>query len=193
MDRQDRDGVGVGIELGAGRIVARLDERLQVARDEHRPIVGEQRRLGADDVEEPGDVLERLLGRGRVGLREPARASPVSRRNVVQHLAGGSLAGELRMSRRSSATRRAAASRVAWREAQDPRLALELLEHVPEHRVVPPPRRVDDRRQVVAADAVQVGRGERVDVDARATGRRRPQEREQAAGPRAVRTGPTCR
>ena len=69
------------------RIVAGLDERLEVARDERRPVVGEQRRLGADDVEEPGDVAERLLGGDRVGGREPAEQSRVAQ-EAVQDFAG---------------------------------------------------------------------------------------------------------
>jgi len=52
VDGHHRDGVGVGVDVRRRRVVARLDERLQVAGDEQRPVVGEQRRLGTDDVEE---------------------------------------------------------------------------------------------------------------------------------------------
>ena len=70
MDRQHGDRVGVRIELGGRRIVARLDQRLEVAGDERRPIVREQPGLRPDDLEEPGDVPERLLGaHGRLGRR----------------------------------------------------------------------------------------------------------------------------
>jgi len=62
--------------------------------DEHRPVVREQRGLGADDVEEARDVRQRLLVRDRIGLGqplEPARA-PEER---VQDLAGGPFVGQL--------------------------------------------------------------------------------------------------
>ena len=61
MDGHHRDGVRVRIDVGGGRVVARLDQRLEVAGEEHRPVVGEQRALGPDDVEEAGDVRQRLL------------------------------------------------------------------------------------------------------------------------------------
>ena len=43
VDRQDRDRVGVRVELGGGRIVAGFDQGRQVRRHEDGPIVGEQR------------------------------------------------------------------------------------------------------------------------------------------------------
>ena len=46
------------VELDRRRVVARLDQCPQVAGDERAPIVGQQCRLGPDDVEEPGHVLE---------------------------------------------------------------------------------------------------------------------------------------
>ena len=75
MDGQHRDSVGVRIELGGGRVVAGLDERREVPRDEDRPVVGEERRLRADDLEEARDVLELLLGGRRVRADQPGEAS----------------------------------------------------------------------------------------------------------------------
>ena len=56
VDGQDRDGVRLAVEVGRRRIVAGLDERPEMAGHERAAIVGEQRRLGADDIEEPGRV-----------------------------------------------------------------------------------------------------------------------------------------
>ena len=96
MDGQDRDGVGVRVELGRRRVVARLDERGEVRRDEDGPVVGEQRRLRADDLEEARDVLELLLGGRRVRADQPGEdAAPAQ--EAVQELTGGSLVGRLRV------------------------------------------------------------------------------------------------
>ena len=64
------------------------------------------------------------------------------------------------------------------RDAEDPGLAVELLEDRPDGPV-PAAGHVDDRGQVLAAEAVDLGRREGVQVDARAEVRGDPQEREQ--------------
>ena len=56
------DGVGLGIQVCGRGVVARVDERREVGRKEDGPVVGEQVGLGPDDLEEAGDVRERLLG-----------------------------------------------------------------------------------------------------------------------------------
>ena len=64
------------------------------------------------------------------------------------------------------------------RDAEDPGLALELLEDRPD-RPVPAACHVDDRGQVFAAEAIDLRRREGVQVDARAEVGGDPQEREQ--------------
>ena len=63
----------------------------EVRRDEDRAVVGEQRGLGADDLEEPGDVRERLLGgrpcrsrRGGPACRCRAGTGRAARRPVAR-------------------------------------------------------------------------------------------------------------
>ena len=73
MHGDDGDRVGVRVEVGRGRVVAGLDERLQVRREEDRPVVGEQVGLGPDDLEEAGDVRQRLVGRRRVGPHQAGK------------------------------------------------------------------------------------------------------------------------
>jgi hypothetical protein len=43
VDGQDGDRIGVRVEIRRRGVVTRLDERLQVARDEDRAVVGEER------------------------------------------------------------------------------------------------------------------------------------------------------
>ena len=73
VDGDDGDRVRVGVEIGRRRVVAGLDQRLQVRRQEDGPIVREQARLGPDDLEEPGHVSQRLFGGRRPGLGERAQ------------------------------------------------------------------------------------------------------------------------
>ena len=97
VDGHHVDRVHVRVRISGRRIVAGLDERRQVAGEEHRAIVGEERRLRADDVEEPPDVGELLLGRhgrGAGELREPARVA----QERVEDLARGSALGQLPVS-----------------------------------------------------------------------------------------------
>ncbi len=176
VDGQHRDRVGIGVELGGGRVVARVDERGEIRRDEDRPVVDEQRGPCADDLEEPGDVLELLLGRGRVG-RDQSREQAARLEEPVQQLAGGELVRGLGIPAQVGDEARHGRARLG-RDAQDARLAVELLEHRP-HRAVPATRHVDDRGQVLAAEAVHLGRGQRVQVHARLEVGDDAQEREQ--------------
>ena len=176
MDREHGDRIGVGIELGRRRVVAGLDEGLEMAGHERAPVVGQHRRLGPDDVEEAGDVLDRLL-RGRiVGGRVTGQPARIAQERV-EDLARRACVGELRVATEvgdEPAQRRAGRRR----QAEQAGLAVELLEDVPD-RPVPPARAGDDRRQVVAAEAVHLGCGQGVHVDARAEVGDRPQEGEQ--------------
>ena len=86
VDREHGDGIRVRIELRGGRVVARLDERLEMACHEHRPVVRKQGRLRPDDLEEAGDVLERLFGGDAVGAGQ-ARQQPGPAQERVEHLA----------------------------------------------------------------------------------------------------------
>ena len=76
-------------------------------------------------------------------------------------------------------TRRWAACRVSERQAQDPGLALELVEDGPDGPVSSPGH-VDDRGQVLAAERIRVGGRQRVQVDARLEVGDDAQERQQA-------------
>ena len=178
VHRQHRDRVRIRIEVGRRRVVTGFDQRLEVAGHEHRPVVGEQGRLGADDVEEPGDVAEPLLGRGGLGAGQP-REHPAVAQEGVQHLARRAFVGHRRVAGqvRDEPTDRLPARRG---DAQDARLPLELVERRP-HRPMPAAGGVHDRRQVLAAQAVDLRRGERVQVDARFGVRDRAQERHEQA------------
>ena len=96
VDGQHRDRVGVRVELGGGRVVARLDERGEVLRDEDGPVVGQERRLRADDLEEARDVLELLLGGRRVRADQPGEDAARAQ-EAVQELAGRSRVSRLRV------------------------------------------------------------------------------------------------
>ncbi len=76
VDGHHGDRVRVGVDVGRRRIVAGLDQGLEVAGEEHGPVVGEERRLGAHDVEEARDVGQRLLGRDGLRLGQALAASP---------------------------------------------------------------------------------------------------------------------
>ena len=95
VDGQHGHGVGIRIEVGRGRIVAGLDQRLQVLGHEHRPVIGQERGLGADEVEEAGDVAEPLVRRGGGGGRQPRQQAAVAQEGV-EHLAGRPLVGHRR-------------------------------------------------------------------------------------------------
>ena len=82
VHRHDVDRVDVRIRVRGRGVVAGLDQRREVAGEEDRPVVGEQRRLRPDDVEEPADVRELLLGGDARRRRRAPRASRVSRRNA---------------------------------------------------------------------------------------------------------------
>ena len=94
MDGEDRDGVGVRIHLGRGRVVARVDKRLQVAGHEDDSIVRKQVRLRADDVEESGDVRKGLFGGHGVRRRQPAQQTALAQ-ELIEQLAGRPLVGQL--------------------------------------------------------------------------------------------------
>ena len=93
VHRQYRDCVRVGIDLGRGGVVARIDQRLKVPGHEDRPIVGQQVRLGPDDLEEAGDVLEGLLGGHRVRRGQRGQDAAVSQ-ELVEDLARRPLMGQ---------------------------------------------------------------------------------------------------
>ena len=95
VDGQDRDRVHVGVELGGRRVVARLDQRLEMSRDERGAIVGEQRRLRPDDLEETGDVAEGLLGGDRWRRGQPPER-PGLPQEGVQDLRSGPLVRQQR-------------------------------------------------------------------------------------------------
>ena len=96
MDRQHGDGIRVRIEVRRGRIVAGLDQRLEMTRHERGAVIGEQRRLGADDVEEAGDVAKLLLAATDASTaRRAERAAPTQER--VQDLPGRPLVGQRRV------------------------------------------------------------------------------------------------
>ena len=178
MDREHGDGVRVRIELRGGRVVARLDERLEMARHEHGPVVREQGRLRPDDLEEAGDVLERLFGGDAVGAGQ-ARQQPRPAQERVEHLARRPLVRERAVGAQVRDEPGDARPAVG-RDAQDAGLAIELLEHVP-HGAVAAPGRGDDGGQVLATERVQLRGRERVDVDARRQVRDGAQERHQEA------------
>ena len=182
MHRQHGHGVGVRIEIGRRRIVAGVDQRLQVAGHERRTVVGEERRLRADDVEESRDVAEALLGgRGRRGGQP--RQDPAVPQEGVQHLAGGSIVGRrhVPMEVGHEAVHAGSGRRG---EPEDARLPLQLV-HGGEHGSVLASGEVHDRRQVVAAEGVHLRGREGVDIDARVRIGDRPQEGHQQPDLRA--------
>ena len=164
VHREHRDGVGVRIEIGGGRIVAGVEQGLQMACHEQGAIVGEESRLRSDDVEEPGDVAEAFLGRGRLRRGQPGERAAVTEERV-QHLAGRALVGHRREPGHVGDEPMHALARPRG-HAQDAGLAVELVERG-HHRAVSAAGRVDDGGQVVAAEAVHLRGGERVQVDAR--------------------------
>ena len=178
MDREHGHRVGIRIEVGRGRIVAGLDQRLQVLCHEHRPVIRQEHGLRADEVEEASDVAEPLV-RGRGGRRCQTRQEATVAQEGVEHLAGRSLVRHRREP--VHVADQAMDGRPRRRcQSEDAGLPLELV-HDRHHRPVAPPGRVDDRGQVVATEPVHLGRGERIEVDARIGVRDDPQERHQEA------------
>ncbi len=170
---QDGDRIDVRVEVRGRRVVARVDERLEVPRHEHRPIVDEQRRLGTDDVEEPRHVGEPVLG-ASVRRRGQARHESAVAEERVEHLARRPFVRQRRVAAEVDhqamdglPTRR--------RDAQEPRLAVELLDDGPDGPV-PAPGRIDDRRQVLPSERVWLDRRQGVEIDARLRIGDRPQE-----------------
>ena len=96
VDRENGNGVRIGVHLGCGGIVAGVDQRLQVAGDEHDPVIRQQVRLGAHDFEEPGNVLERFLSCYRIRGGKPREQAAVAQ-EPVQDLAGGLLVSQFRV------------------------------------------------------------------------------------------------
>ena len=163
MDREDRDGVRIRVELSGGRIIARFDKRRQVRRHEDSPVVAEQRRLRPDDLEEAGDVRELFLGRRRICRDQPGEQA-AGAQEPVQELARGPLVrvvGVAAQVRHELVDRR---SRL-WPDAQDARLAIELIEHRPD-RAIAASGHVDDGSQILATEPIDVRCGDRVEVNA---------------------------
>ena len=165
-----------GSSSAVGGIVAGFDQGGQVARDEDGAVVGQQRRLGPHDLEEPGDVLERLLGGRLVRLDQPGQQAAAPE-EAVEQLPGRALVGHLGVAAqvRHQPVRRVARLRA---QPQDPGLALQLVEDRPDGAVAAAGH-VDDGGQVLAAERVGVGRRERVQVHAGLEVRHHPQEGEQ--------------
>src|SRR6185503_15717101 len=99
------------------------DERLEMAGEERRPVVGEERRLRPDDLEESGDVPEGLL-RADGGVRGKSPQRPGLTQEAVEDLPGRPLMGERR--ERSKVLDQSVGCRPRLRsKAEDPRLPLE--------------------------------------------------------------------
>ena len=92
VDREDRDAVRLGVEVRRRRIVAGVDERLEVLGEEYGSVIRQHGRLRPDQVEEPRDVAQSLIGGGRVGHGEPGQQPAVAEEGI-QHLAGRTLMG----------------------------------------------------------------------------------------------------
>ena len=159
MDGQDGDRVGVGIELGGGWIVAGIDERCKVRGDEDGAVVDQKGRPGSDDLKEARDVLELLLGRRRV-RRDELGEQATRLEEPIQQLACGEVVGGLGVPAQSADQPGHGGARLGG-DAQDPWLSIELLEDRP-HRAVPAAGHVDDRGQVLAAEAIHLGCRQRV-------------------------------
>ena len=69
----------------------------EMRRDEDRPVVGQQRRLAADDLEEPRDVAGALPRRRACRWPASLRQQPARAQEPVQQLAGRPLVGDLRV------------------------------------------------------------------------------------------------
>ena len=176
VDRHHRHGVRVGVDVRRGRVVPGQDQRLEVARQEDRAVISQERRLGADDVEEARDVGQRLLGGHRVRLRQPLEP-PGALEERVDDLAGGALVRQLHVRLEVRDELCGSGPRLG-RQAQDPRLSAELLQDL-EHGPVAAARHLDDAHQVRPTQAVQLRRRQRVHIHGRRGIRDRPQERQE--------------
>ena len=198
VDGQDGDRIEVRVELRRGRVVAGLDERLEMTGHEDGPIVRKDRRLGTDDLEEPSDVAEGFLGRDRVRCCEPGEHA-ASAQEPIQQLARRLLVGRLAIGLqvRDQA--------VTWRAISGPPAGSPAARRVHQDGPdgpVPSTRHVDDAGQILAAQAVELRGRERVDVDARLRISDDPEEGQQetdlrtavqARGPRkSPRDRPPC-
>ena len=70
VDRQDVDRVLVEVRLGSGRVIADLEEQVQISRERPDGIVLDQVREALDLVEEQSEVLDARLGLERQRLDE---------------------------------------------------------------------------------------------------------------------------
>ena len=173
---EDRHGVGVRVHLRCGGIIAGVDQRLEMRRHENDPVVGQQVRLGPDDVEEAGDVLERLLGGNRVRRGQPRQQAALAQ-ELVQHLAGRPFVGEIREAPDVGYQPLQRGPRLG-RQPQQAGLARQLLEDLPQ-RSVATACAVDDGREVRPAHAVDIRRSQGIDVHAGGEIRDGPQKRQQ--------------
>ena len=82
VDREHGDRVGVRVEVDRRRIVAGLEQGREMRARGRRAGVGGQLAVVADELEEPGHVAERLLGRERVRAPPSRASSPDSRRKT---------------------------------------------------------------------------------------------------------------
>ena len=190
MDRQDGDRVGVRVELGGRRVVARLDERLRGAAPRRSArSSASSADCAADDLEEAGDVASASSAatvsvpraapgcRCRAGTRRAApRPAARARLGVAAQVRDESWT----VARVSGATRRmpgcrSSSSRTSRTERFRRRAMLTIAV-----RSSPP-------------SPYDLGGRQGVQVDARVRGRRPRAGTRAAAGPRAGRTGPTCR
>ena len=187
VDGEDGHGVRVGIELGGRRVVAGVDERLEMGRDEDRAVVDQEGRLAADDLEEPGDVGERFLGADGVGRREAGQQAARAQ-EAVQQLTRRPFVGDLAIPTQVGdelGDRRACLRP----DTQDARLPVQLLEDLAD-RPIAASGHVHDRGQVVAAEPVHLRGRERVQIHAGVRFRDHAQEGEQQAHLRpGVQTG----
>ena len=127
VDRQDGHRIGVRIELGRRRVVARVDERLEVGRDEDRPVVDEQAPTVPRTISKNRAMFaERLLGGDGVGGRQ-SRQQAARPEEPVQQLPGRPLVRDLAV---PTQVREQLGDRRARLRAdpQDARLAVQLLE-----------------------------------------------------------------
>ena len=89
---QHGDRVCVGIHLGRGRVVTCIDQGLEVTGNEDDPIVRHQVRLGPDDLEEAGDILEGFLSRDGVRRCQSRKQAAVPQ-ELVENLSGWASVG----------------------------------------------------------------------------------------------------
>jgi hypothetical protein len=174
VDGQHRHGVRVRVQVGCRRIVARVDERLQVPGHEHGAVIAEQRGLGPDDVEEAGDIGQARLRTGRLSGSQPGQHAAAAQERV-QDLTGRALVGQLEIATHVG-DERSDLGPARRAQADEPGLLDQLLQHGP-YRSIASPGGVHDGAQVLAIHADQVRAAQRVDVDAGVRISHHPQER----------------